>query len=110
MGAMRPEADDVLQEHLVIQRAARPVGIVLCAEQPELAGIVFEHCTGAPGRGSRTVDRTPGEITIQMIAVQLVITRAGTPARQETVHRLRVKPGLPFVIGEAVELAIVVVY
>src|SRR5262249_52595259 len=61
VGAVSADADDVLQDRLVIGRAARPVSVVLQAEAAELAGVVFEHPTCATRRNAKTVHRAAGE-------------------------------------------------
>src|SRR5437764_15497665 len=87
MRAMRADADDVLQDCLVIRRAARPVAVVLQAEAAELAGVVFEHRAGAPRRRPAAVDRAGGKQPGLPVAVDLVITQPYPPARHEPVDR-----------------------
>ena len=61
VGAMRAEADDVLQEHLIIEACRATSRVVLQAEAAEFAGIVFEHRAGPARRRALRVDRAAGE-------------------------------------------------
>src|ERR1043165_7229923 len=100
---MRADADDVLQDRLVIGRAARPIAVVLQAEAAELAGVVFEHRTRAARRYPPAVDRAARQRADLAVAADLVVAQPHAPLRHELIGRLRVKAGLPARIGDAVE-------
>src|SRR5215469_9130804 len=93
MRAVRAEADDVLEDELVIGLRPNLVQIVLQAETAELACRVVDHAGIAARCRTEIVERRPGEAWAEAVRVHLVITQADAPLRHELIDALRIEAG-----------------
>src|SRR5690349_4291556 len=96
MRAMRAEAHDVLEEHLVVRLVrARVIARQLQPDPAELTRVPVEHhavllwLVAGKDRESR------GRIDTHAAGVEPVVAIAHAPLRHELIHRLRIPTGLP---------------
>src|SRR5690242_8162653 len=95
--AMRAQADDVLQEDLVVRLVhARVVARVLQADAAELAWAPVDHeavllrLVGRQDRKGRRRQAGSGGVDVYAARVELVVAVARAPQRHELIHGLRV--------------------
>src|SRR5471030_1380878 len=94
VGAMGADADDVLQNGLVIRLGPRFVERVLQAKPAELARRVVDHCALAMRRRAAGVERRAGESAAGIGGGNLVIAQPEAPSRDELIGALDVPAGL----------------
>src|SRR5579885_3104137 len=88
--AVRADADDVLQDELVVGSGPRAVEIVLQAEAAELAGREIDHGAVASRGRAEIVERGAGEERTQGRRVHLIVAQPEPPLRHELVNALHV--------------------
>src|SRR6185312_15121428 len=86
MGAVRAEADGVLQDELVVGLCSHFIPIVLQTEAAELAGRIIDHRRIAARREIARIERRSGKARAQRRRVYLVIAHADAPEGYELVH------------------------
>src|SRR6516165_1790321 len=94
MRAVRAEADDVLEDELVIGLRPDLVQIVLQPEAAELARRVVDHAGIAARRRTEVIERGSSKARTEAARVHLVVAKTDPPLRHELIDALGIEAGL----------------